>query len=122
MTGIEPMITNILSGVAGGSMGEAGAHLWDELTALVRRGLGRRFTSDHLPAGTSGLDIDGIGTLAALLAREAEDNQGFGRELRLWLDAAVKVVDVHSDVSNTIVGNPSGPVVQARDIQNVHFN
>jgi hypothetical protein len=121
MTGIEPLITSVLSGVAGGSMGEAGAHLWDEFTTLVRRGLGRSFASAELPEDPSELGADGIGALAALLAREAEGNQEFGQELRLWLDASVKI-DTHADVSNTIVGNPSGPVVQARDIQNVRFS
>jgi hypothetical protein len=121
MTGIEPVITSVLSGVAGGSMGEAGAHLWDEFTALVQRGLGRKFASAQLPEDPAEFDADGIGSLAALLAREAEGNQEFGQELSLWLDAAVKI-DAHSDVSNTILGNPSGPVVQARDIENVRFS
>ena len=83
--------------------------------------MGREFASAQLPENPSELDADGIGGLAALLAREADGNQEFGQELRLWLDAAVKL-DAHSDVSNTIVGNPSGPVVQARDIQNVRFS
>ncbi len=121
MTGIEPLVTSVLSGVAGGSMGEAGARLCDEFTTLVRRALGRTFASTHLPEDPTDLDPDGIESLAALLARESEANREFGHELRLWLDAAV-TIDSHSEVSNTIVGDPSGPVVQARDIQNVRFN
>jgi hypothetical protein len=121
MTGIEPVITGVLSGVAGGSMGEAGARLWDEFTTLIRRGLGRTFASTHLPNDPADLEPGGIESLAALLARESEGNPEFGQELRLWLDETIKI-DAHSEVSNTIVGNPSGPVVQARDIQNVRFS
>jgi hypothetical protein len=113
----------LLSRLADGALGEAGARLWDALVRLVRRGR---------KPGTQGVEIvpaEVLSDLAAhpgdearataageALLRIASSDPEFAMLLRQWLADAEQLAGGHQQGTNVIHGNVAGPVVQARDI------
>ncbi|MGC5053153.1 hypothetical protein ACLQ2S_17060 [Micromonospora sp. DT48] len=60
---------------------------------------------------------DAVHRLAALLHQEARRDATFGAEFRArFAEVQAIVEDNHGDVTNTVSGDVSGPVVQARDV------
>lgn len=119
MTGAEPVIEAVLAGIAGGSLGQAGARLWDTLASLVGRNLGDQFLTRHVPSEPTALSPAQVETLSEVLTEQMTEHPEFGSAFRSWLQEASTILNV--GVSNTIVGDVSGNVVQARDVGNVHL-
>jgi hypothetical protein len=109
-------LTFVVSGLAGGALGEAGKESWDALMGIVRR-LGRRESRPILAvAAGAGSQIDVAG-LVRVLARQADADSEFAAALREWWVAADRLVrDTDSGNVNVISGTVHGPSVQARDI------
>ncbi|MCZ7422970.1 hypothetical protein O7605_26045 [Verrucosispora sp. WMMA2121] len=89
-----------------------------ELTEFLRR----RFRRDAASRETVEVALrqptaDALHRLAALLEQEARRDAAFGAEFRARVaEVQTIVADGHADVTNTVSGDVSGPVVQARDI------
>lgn len=111
-------LTFVVSGLAGGALGEAGKESWEALLGVVRR-LGRRESSPILAAAVAGADrqIDVAGLVHAL-ARRADADSEFAASLREWRMAADRLVRDNGGGgdTNVISGTVYGPSVQARDI------
>jgi hypothetical protein len=117
-------LVSLLSKIFSGTTDKAGEQLWDSLGSVVRRLFGRQSTSveavkrlDERPG-----DADAIRALAhALVADSSRDPQA-AAQLRRWLADARQTIAMDDHVTNTVSGNVSGNVLQARDIHgNVTF-
>jgi hypothetical protein len=142
-------ISAVVLAIVSGAAGEAGAKLWDGLTALVRRpAKGRKAHAAALePSGTAALEPSSAAALepsgevelAAVQAAPADRGRAlelanrlvaragadadFATELRSWLDQAQQVTAAIGNVTNTISGGTQhGPVIQGRDFGNLTFN
>lgn len=116
------ILSAALSRIADGSLGEAGAGLWQSLTALVRSTLGREIPSAALTSSGE-LQAGDVSELAAFLIGEAALHPELQIALDAWLECAtVEVSNV--EASNVVIGNVSGSgkVVQAGRIDTVSFD
>lgn len=109
-----------LAGKVADRLAEAGRAAFQGLVGLVRR----RFQSD--PAAQEALeaaeadpsDAERLDQLRAALDRLAAEDPAFGAELRsLWRDLQPHLTASSGGTINTVSGNVSGNVVQARDVQ-----
>jgi hypothetical protein len=116
------VLSPVLSRIADGSLGEAGAGLWRALTGLVKSTLGREVPSAMVtPSGD--LKAGNVDELTAFLIGEAAQNPRLHIALDEWLQrVAVEVSNIQ--VSNAVIGNVSGngKVVQAARIDTVRFD
>lgn len=106
----------VLSKVLDGAAGQVGGQLWQSLTSLVKRACRHdetRTAIDALPSRAE--DSAAVDQLAEALVAEARENPAADTELRRWLAETTRTLN-QSNVSNTVHGNVSGNVVQARDI------
>jgi hypothetical protein len=109
-------LTFVVSGLAGGALGEAGKESWDALLSIVRR-LGRRESRPILAAAVGADSQIDVAGLVRVLARQADADSEFAAALREWWVAADRLVrDTDSGNVNVISGTVHGPSVQARDI------
>jgi hypothetical protein len=113
---------SILSRIADGSLGEAGAGLWRSLVSLVKNKLGR-----ELPvlASTSRpqLDAGDVVELTEFLLDQADHHPALRTALDAWIQQANAEISV-AQTTNTVVGgvSGSGKVVQAGHIDTVRFD
>jgi len=116
------ILSAVLSRIADGSLGEAGAGLWRSLTALVKSTLGREIPSAIVtPSGE--LQAGNVSELTALLVSEVAQHPELQIALDAWLQrATVEVSNVQA--SNAVIGDVSGSgkVVQAGRIDTVRFD
>ncbi|ROT32390.1 hypothetical protein [Micromonospora sp. HM5-17] len=119
----DPVLTAIVSALAGGAVAELTAGSRAAFKALVR--LVRRKAAEHPDAENALLraqqepsDERRLAELHAMLTTAVLNDRAFAAELhRLWHEVrAGQGAGDTSQTSNTISGSVSGPVVQARDI------
>jgi hypothetical protein len=112
-------LVSLLSKIFNGTTERVGEQLWDSLSSFVRRVFGRRSTSVEAVKRLSERpgDEDSIRALAqALVADSARDPQAAAR-LRHWVAEAEMRISQDGHVTNSMSGEVSGKVVQARDIR-----
>ena len=112
MDPLEPLLITALSRVAEGSLGAAGAQLWDELKRLVAKRGGDE--AEAVAAFEQSAAEIRPTELAKALAVRAMSDPDLLLELESWQASVVRQVD--GDISNTVTGDVHGKVVQARDV------
>jgi hypothetical protein len=110
MDPLEPLLITALSRVGEGSLGAAGAQLWEELKSLVRK---RGDDEAVVAFEQRAAEIDPAALAKALTLRAISDPD-LHLELERWQANVERQVD--GDISNTVIGRVQGKVVQARDI------
>jgi hypothetical protein len=117
MDALAPLLITALSRIADGSLGEAGAKLWDSLLAKLDRTKhpGYQVSDRVVPA-----ELDGASAAdaAALLSDWAARDVLVEQSLRAWLD---QVRTISDELTNTVIGDNHGKIVQARDIENLNL-
>jgi hypothetical protein len=109
------LLGQVLAAVTQGAAGQAGQQACTALSALVTRLLGPG------SAEAGAVEAARVGNhdparLAGLLAERAEADSVFAGELLEWLAGAQSVLTAGGTV-NTVSGQVSGTVVQARDVR-----
>ena len=134
-------ISAVVLAIVSGAAGEAGAKVWDGLTALVRRPVKARkaHAAALEPGSTKALEPSGEAELVAVqaapadraralelanvLVARADADADFATGLQGWLEQAQQVTAAVGNVTNTISGGTQhGPVIQGRDFGNLTFN
>lgn len=111
MDPLEPLLIAALSKITEGSLGAAGTQLWEELRRLVRR---RATIDEEDVALDQPLQAIDVTSFAAALSRRTLDDPDLRLELEDWQAGVQRQVD--GDISNNVIGDVHGRVVQARDI------
>lgn len=114
---------SILSRIADGSLGEAGAGLWRSLVLLVKNKLGRELPV--LPATSRPqLEAGDVAELTEFLLDQADHRPALRIALDAWIQRANAEISVTQTTTNTVVGNVSGAgkVIQAGHIDTVRFD
>ncbi len=115
MDPLAPALLAVLTQIGEGSLGAAGAQLWQSLRALVKRrdqdgGAELPQLSEGVPATPD------LQSLAEALAIAAEDDSSLAGELAEWLSRA-RSVTVQGNVSNSVGGSVSGTVIQIGNVK-----
>lgn len=119
MDALDVALGGVLSQIANGSLGEAGARLWDSLSNVVRRTL--RSGDVEMSAVLDGpLDESEISEVTSLLVRLSSEDPNIRRGLLAWIEEAGRV-ERGEVVQNTVYGSVSGKIVQARDVGSVQM-
>lgn len=114
MDGLDTVLLTVLSRIAEGSLGEAGAGLWRRLTELARK-TGRRSTALSLPTVAPGAGSDELLALARDLSRAAAKDHALADALGGWLSDAQGLLQ-QQNVANLVQGDVAGSVIQAGEI------
>ena len=111
-------LVSLLSKIFNGTTEKAGEQLWQSLTSVVRRLFGRNATSVEAVKrlGERPGDPDAIHALAQALVDDTSRDPQAAAQLRHWVAAAEQTIAANGDVTNTVSGEVSGNVLQARDI------
>jgi len=119
MDGLDAVLPALLSQIASGSFGEAGARLWDSLAGLVAR-VWRSAGEGTPDVFVGSLRQGDVGAITDLLAQMAEEHPTFRKDLRAWVEEADRAGQ-GGIVANVVHGNVSGISIQARDIGNLQL-
>jgi hypothetical protein len=114
----------LLSKIFNGSTEKVGEQLWNSLSSVVRRVFGRQSTSVEAVKrlGERPGDPDSIRALAQALVDDSSRDPHAAAQLRHWVAGAQRTLSEDDRVTNTVRGEVSGNVVQARDIHgNITF-
>ncbi len=121
-SGTASALGAILSRIADGSLGEAGAGLWSSLLSLVKNKLGRELA---LPPAASRpqLQAGDVAELTEFLLAQAEHHPALLSALDAWIQRANAEISV-AQTTNTVVGDVSGAgkIIQAGHIDTVRFD
>jgi hypothetical protein len=108
----------LLTKIFDGTTEKAGEQLWESLGSAVRRLFNRRSTSVEAVKrlGERPGDPDAIRALAQALVDDSARDPQAAAQLRHWVAAAEQTIAMDQRVTNTVSGQVSGNVLQARDI------
>lgn len=129
---MDPITAAALAALAGGVGGEAGRHVWQGLTALVRRPFRRGESEETLPGvSSSQLELASLEAdptdpmraqaLATALGVRAALDAEFRGLLEEWWQRA-QTTDSGGEVHNHISGGNQREVFQGRDFAHITLN